>query len=61
MIKALVRSLFYLRSIAKELHEIRILYALELEHQGIQITNPNAPNSEVEILYGPKEPDPRYN
>ena len=56
MIKALIRSLFYLRSISKSLQKLTQLYELELRTQGIQLTDPTAPNSEVEVLYGTPPP-----
>lgn len=57
MIKALIRSLFYLRSISKSLDKLTILYALELEARDIRLPNPNASDAKVEICYGPKAAD----
>ncbi len=64
MLRAILRFLIPLRSIASELSMIRKLYALELSHvHGIVLPDEKllknaGKDNEIEILYGVREPKP---
>lgn len=64
LIKALLRFVVPLRSIATELTQLRKLYALELQHvHGIVLPDEKllktaSKDTAIEIMYGTKEPDP---
>lgn len=57
MIRLLLRLFRPLSSIARDVHDCRVLFELWCGKQGVEMPKPVAKKDEVELIYGDHKPD----